>query len=88
MENITIGQIMVVISILSTIGGVLIYLAKIYKKVLETNRKIDSNDVLTRTNLKATKVMLDHFIEDKIGNGEFKQARQEIDDILIERKVS
>ncbi len=31
-------------------------------------------------------MMLDHFIEDKIGNGEFKQARQEIDDILLERK--
>lgn len=88
MENITIGQIVIAISIFSTIGGVLLYLAKIYKKVLETSQKIDSNDVLTRTNLKATKVMLDHFIEDKIGNGEFKHARQEIDEVLIERKVS
>nr|DAI63193.1 MAG TPA: hypothetical protein [Caudoviricetes sp.] len=88
MENITIGQIVIAISILSTIGGVLLYLAKIYKKVLETSQKIDSTDVLTRANLKATKVMLDHFIEDKIGNGEFKHARQEIDEVLIERKVS
>ena len=36
------------------------------------------------TKLQATKVMLDHFIEDKVGNGEFRKAREEIDEVLIE----
>lgn len=54
--------------------------------MLETNKKIENNDILTKTNLKATKVMLDHFIEDKVGNGEFKQARKEIDEVLIGKK--
>ena len=87
MESITIGQIITALSILGTLGGLFAFLAKIYKKVIETNQKIENNDRLTKTNLKATKVMLNHFIEDKIGNGEFKQARKEIDEILIERKT-
>lgn len=87
MESITIGQIVGAIAILTVLGGVLMYLAKIYKKLIETNQKIENNDLLTKTNLKATKVMLDHFIEDKIGNGEFKQARKEIDEVLIGKKV-
>ena len=87
MESITIGQIVGAITILAVLGGVLMYLAKIYKKLIETNQKIENNDLLTKTNLKATKVMLDHFIEDKIGNGEFKQARKEIDEVLIGKKV-
>lgn len=81
MENITIGQIGSLLAIVTPILGVLWFLFKIYSK-------IEVNDKLTRANLKATKVMLDHFIEDKIGNGEFKQAREEIDTVLIERKVS
>ena len=81
MENITIGQIGSLLDIVTPILGVLWFLFKIYSK-------IEVNDKLTRANLKATKVMLDHFIEDKIGNGEFKQAREEIDTVLIERKVS
>lgn len=87
MENITVGQIIATITALSTIIGAFAFLFKIYKKVLETNQKIENNDTLTRTNLKATKVMLDHFIEDKVGNGEFKQARAEIDNVLIGKKV-
>lgn len=83
MESITIGQIVGAISTLTVLGGVLVFLSKIYKKVIETNNKIENNDLLTKTNLKATKVMLDHFIEDKIGNGEFKEARREIDKVLI-----
>ena len=43
-----------------------------------------NSEKLAKVNIKATKVMLDHFIEDKIGNGEFKQARKEIDEVLIE----
>ena len=82
MESITIGQIIGAISTLTILGGVLVFLSKIYKKVIETN-----NNLLTKTNLKATKVMLDHFIEDKVGNGEFKQARKEIDEVLIGKKV-
>lgn len=77
MENITIGQIGAFIAILTPILGVLWFLFKIY-------RKIEANDKITRANLKATKVMLDHFIEDKIGNGEFRKAREEIDEVLIE----
>ena len=86
MESITIGQIVGAISTLGILGGFLIFLAKIYSKVIETNSKIENNDLLTKTNLKATKVMLDHFIEDKVGNGEFKQARKEIDEVLIGKK--
>lgn len=78
LESITIGQIAGFLGIVTPILGVLWFLFKIYQK-------IEANDKLTRANLKATKVMLDHFIEDKVGNGEFKQARQEIDDVLIEK---
>ena len=85
MESITIGEIVGAIAILTVLGGVLMYLAKIYKKLIETNQKIENNDLLTKTNLKATKVMLDYFIEYNVGNGEFKQARQEIDKVLIEK---
>lgn len=46
---------------------------------------IKKNDGLTRVNLKATKVMLDHFIEKGVGNGEFKETRQEIDEVLINK---
>lgn len=77
MENITIGQIGAFIGIVTPILGVLWFLFKIY-------RKIEANDKITRANLKATKVMLDHFIEDKVGNGEFRKAREEIDEVLIE----
>ena len=77
MENITIGQIGGFIGIVTPILGVLWFLFKIY-------RKIEANDKITRANLKATKVMLDHFIEDKVGNGEFRKAREEIDEVLIE----
>lgn len=77
MENITIGQIGAFIGIITPILGVLWFLFKIY-------RKIEANDKITRANLKATKVMLDHFIEDKVGNGEFRKAREEIDEVLIE----
>lgn len=76
MENITVGEIAAFLGILLPILGVLWFMFKIYQK-------IENNDVLTRANLKATKVMLDHFIEDKIGNGEFKAARDEIDNALI-----
>lgn len=78
MENITLGQMAAFIGIVTPILGVLWFLFKIY-------RKIETNDKLTRANLKATKVMLDHFIEDKIGNGEFRKAREEIDEALIEK---
>ena len=76
MENITVGQIAGAIAIITPIAGIFFFLFKIYMK-------IDNNDKLTRVSLKATKVMLDHFIEDKIGIGEFRQARKEIDDVLI-----
>jgi hypothetical protein len=76
LENITVGEIAAFLGILLPILGVLWFMFKIYQK-------IENNDVLTRANLKATKVMLDHFIEDKIGNGEFKAARDEIDNALI-----
>ena len=85
-ESITIGQVVAGIITLSVLGGVLAYLGKIYKTLIVTNQKIENNDLLTKTNLKATKVMLDHFIEDKIGDGEFKQARKEIDEVLIGKK--
>lgn len=78
MPDITLGQIGAFIGIVTPILGVLWFLFKIY-------RKIETNDKLTRANLKATKVMLDHFIEDKIGNGEFRKAREEIDEVLIEK---
>lgn len=76
LEHITIGQLAGLISIILPILGVLWFLFKIYQK-------IETNDKLTRTNLKATKVMLNHFIENKIGNGDFKNIRQEIEDVLI-----
>lgn len=76
MGSFTIGEIAGFLGIVTPILGVLWFLFKIYQK-------IENNDALTRANLKATKVMLDHFIEDKIGNGEFKAARDEIDDALI-----
>lgn len=76
MDNLTIGEIGKAIALITPIVGIFFFLFKIYNK-------IDSNDKLTRVSLKATKVMLDHFIEDKIGNGEFRQARKEIDDALI-----
>lgn len=76
MGNLTIGDIGTFLGIVLPILGVLFFLFKIYQK-------IENNDTLTRANLKATKVMLDHFIEDKIGNGEFKAARDEIDNALI-----
>ena len=78
MENITLGQVASALGIIGTIIGVFWFLFRIYAK-------IDSNDKLTRVNLKATKVMLDHFIEDKVGNGEFRKARDEIDEVLIEK---
>lgn len=78
MQNVTLGQIGAFVGIVTPILGVLWFLFKIY-------RKIETNDKLTRANLKATKVMLDHFIEDKIGNGEFRKAREEIDEALIEK---
>lgn len=78
MQNVTLGQIGAFVGIVTPILGVLWFLFKIY-------RKIETNDKLTRANLKATKVMLDHFIEDKIGNGEFRKAREEIDEVLIEK---
>ena len=77
MENLTLGQIAADIAIIGTLLGVFGVLFKIY-------RKIDNSEKLAKVNIKATKVMLDHFIEDKIGNGEFKQARKEIDEVLIE----
>lgn len=76
MGSFTIGEIAGFLGIVTPILGVLWFLFKIYQK-------IENNDALTRANLKATKVMLDHFIEDKIGNGEFKAAREEIDNALI-----
>lgn len=76
MENITLGQIAAFCGVITPILGVFWFLFKIYQK-------IEANDRLTRANLKATKVMLDQFIENKIGNGEFKSARQEIDEALI-----
>lgn len=77
MENLTLGQIAADIAIIGTLVGVFSVLFKIY-------RKIDNSEKLAKVNIKATKVMLDHFIEDKIGNGEFRKARQEIDEVLIE----
>ncbi len=77
MENLTLGQIVADIAIVSTLLGVFSMLFKIY-------RKINNSEKLAKVNIKATKVMLDHFIEDKIGNGEFKKAREEIDEVLIE----
>lgn len=76
MENITLGQIAGFLGIAIPILGVLWFLFKIY-------RKIESNDELTRAGLKATKTMLDYFISDKVGNGEFKKARDEIDNVLL-----
>lgn len=78
MESITLGQVASALGIIGSIIGVFWFLFRIYEK-------IDNNDKLTRVNLKATKVMLDHFIEDKIGNGEFRKARDEIDEVLIEK---
>lgn len=77
MENLTLGQIVADIAIVSTLLGVFGMLFKIY-------RKINNSEKLAKVNIKATKVMLDHFIEDKIGNGEFRRAREEIDEVLIE----
>ena len=77
MENLTLGQIVADIAIVGTLLGVFSVLFKIY-------RKIDNSEKLAKVNIKATKVMLDHFIEDKIGNGEFRRAREEIDEVLID----
>jgi len=74
--SVSIGEIAGFLGIVTPILGVLWFLFKIYQK-------IENNDTLTRANLKATKVMLDHFIADKIGNGEFKAAREEIDNALL-----
>lgn len=79
MSEITLGQIGGFLGLVVPILTVLWFLFKIYTK-------IETNDKLTRANLKATKVMLDYFIEDKIGNGDFKSARKEIDEALLERK--
>jgi hypothetical protein len=84
----TLGELVKNIGTLAVIGGVIIYLAKIYAQIKLTQEQMSNNDKLTRANLKATKVMLDHFIEDKIGNGEFRDARKDIDEALIERRVS
>ncbi len=78
MEQITLGQLAGLIGIVLPILGVLWFLFKIYQK-------IEVNDKMTRINLKATKVMLNHFIENKIGNGDFKAVRQEIEDVLISK---
>lgn len=77
MGEITLGQLAADITIISTLLGVFGLLFKI-------NRKINNSEKLAKVNIKATKVMLDHFIEDKVGNGEFRRAREEIDEVLIE----
>lgn len=74
--ELTIKEISNFLAIITPIIGVFYFLFKIY-------HKLETNDKLTRVNLKATKVMLDQFISDKVGNGEFKEARAEIDDVLI-----
>lgn len=77
MENMTLGQFATDIGIIASIVGMFWFLFVIY-------RKINNSEKLAKVNIKATKVMLDHFIEDKIGNGEFRKAREEIDEVLIE----
>ena len=77
MGDITLGQLAADVAIITTLLGVFSLLFKI-------NRKINNSEKLAKVNIKATKVMLDHFIEDKIGNGEFRRAREEIDEVLIE----
>jgi hypothetical protein len=81
MESVTLQQLANIFSLLPTgiSVGVLYFSFKIYKK-------IERNDALTKVNLKATKVMLDQFISDKVGNGEFKAIRAEIDEALIYEK--
>ena len=79
MEQITLSQVAGFISIVLPILGVLWFLFKIYQK-------IEVNDKMTRINLKATNVMLNHFIENKIGNGEFKAVRKEIESVLLGEK--
>jgi len=87
-ENLTVSELIKNIGTLAVMFGFIIYLAKIYSQIKLTQEQMSNNDRLTRANLKATKVMLDHFIEDKVGNGEFRDARKDIDEALIERRVS
>lgn len=77
--DITLKELSMFIGMITPVVGVLYFLFKIY-------HKLETNDKLTKANLKATKVMLDQFISDKIGNGEFKEVRQEIDEVLIYEK--
>lgn len=81
MNNITLGQIAVSLSIIIPILTALWFLFKIYSKILQ-------NEKLTRASLGAITVMLDHFIENKVGNGEFRKARDEINDVLIGKGVN
>ena len=76
MENITLGAIAGAIAIITPIVGILWCLFKIYSTIKKDHK-------ITIATLKAVTVMLDHFIQDKVGNGEFKTAREEIADILI-----
>jgi hypothetical protein len=69
MGNVTIKEIGVILSDWVPILTAIVFLVKIYLM-------IKGNTLLTRVNLKATKVMLDHFIEDKIGNGELSKREK------------
>ena len=80
MENVTLGQITGALVVGIPIITALWFLFKIYIKILQ-------NEKLTIASLKAVSVMLDHFIENKIGNGEFKKVREQIDDVLFDKKV-
>jgi hypothetical protein len=80
LENLTLGQIAGGLAVGIPIITALWFLFKIYTKILQ-------NEKLTIASLKAITVMLDHFIENKIGNGEFKKAREEIDDALLYKRV-
>jgi hypothetical protein len=76
MENITLGQMSNLLAIGLPILGVLFFLFKIYQK-------IEKSDDLTKMSLKANLVMLDHFIGKGEGNGEFKQLREEMQNVLL-----
>lgn len=80
-SSITLGQLAIGLSIIIPILTALWFLFKIYTKILQ-------NEKLTRASLGAITVMLDHFIENKIGNGEFKKAREEINNVLLGKEVS
>lgn len=72
----TVIELFKIIGIGIPVVGVLFSLFKIYQK-------IEKSEELTKISLKATMIMLNHFIGKGEGNGEFKSLRDEVQNILI-----